>query len=344
MVHYPLLFRALRKRKDGSMVSPPHKAICAYKLSLVLALLISLLGESRRALAQPLKEIRIGSSNISVTNICTYYARDRKFFEREGLDVKIIIVKTEAAIPAVVAGNLDYTTLSTSSIEATLRGMPLRLVAVTNQQPLVGLVVREGIKQVTDLKGKKLSVSSFGGATYGAALYLLKSHGLRPKEDVAILATGTNVARIAALKQEAVDAVLISAPDDIRIAKEGFKILVDVGTTYKLLWGGVSTTLTKIRENPAEVKRVVRAVVRATRSITEPQNKDDVISYISAFFKLDRTSSDEFYRRLVPSLSPTGMVDRDKIKLVIDSAVERGLTDKPLDPDVVVDFSFVKDL
>ena len=38
------------------------------------------------------------------------------------------------------------------------------------------------------------------------------------------------------------------------------------------------------------------------------------------------------------------MVDRDKIQLVIDSAVERGLTDKPLDPDMVVDFTFAKEL
>jgi hypothetical protein len=46
----------------------------------------------------------------------------------------------------------------------------------------------------------------------------------------------------------------------------------------------------------------------------------------------------------VPSLNPSGIVDRDKIKLVIDSAVERGLTDKPLDPDAVSDFSIVRQL
>ncbi len=78
--------------------------------------------------------------------------------------------------------------------------------------------------------------------------------------------------------------------------------------------------------------------------MTEPQNKNDVINYIVTFFKLDKKSVEDFYAKLVPSLSPTGMVDRDKIKLVIDSAVERGLTDKPLDPEMVVDFSFVKDL
>ena len=66
---------------------------------------------SHSAAAQSLKEIRIGSSNISVTNVCAFYARDRKFFEAEGFDAKIIIVKTEAALAALAAGDLDYSTL-----------------------------------------------------------------------------------------------------------------------------------------------------------------------------------------------------------------------------------------
>jgi hypothetical protein len=88
----------------------------------------------------------------------------------------------------------------------------------------------------------------------------------------------------------------------------------------------------------------VRAILRATRAITEPQNKNDVTGWIGKFFKLDGKMSDEFYRRLVPSLNPSGIVERDKIKMVIDSALERGLTDKPLDPDAVVDFSITKAL
>ncbi len=294
--------------------------------------------------AQPLKEIRIGSSDITVSNLCTFYARDRKFFEAEGMDVKIIIVKTEAALAALGVGELDYSTLSTSSIEATLKGMPLRLIAVTNRQPLLGLLVRKGINSVSELRGKKLSISSFGGAIYGAAVYLLKNHGLKPKEDVTILVGGSNSARAAALKQGAVDAALLSSPDDIRAAGEGFRILLDVGSDYRLPWGGVSTTTGKIRGSPPEVEKVLRAVLRATRAITELRNKDEVTSWIGKFFKLDRAMAEEFYRRLVPSLNPGGITERDKIKLVIDNAVERGLTDKPLDPDAVVDFSIAKQL
>jgi hypothetical protein len=54
--------------------------------------------------------------------------------------------------------------------------------------------------------------------------------------------------------------------------------------------------------------------------------------------------TDEFYRRLVPSLNPSGVVERDKVKLIVDSAIERGLTDKPMDPDAVSDFSIARQM
>lgn len=171
---------------------------------------------------------------------------------------------------------------------------------------------------------------------------IVRNFGLRSQQDVTILASGGNVARIAALKQGAVDAALISSPDDIRAMREGFKILLDAGTYFRLPFGGISTTVANIRKNPAEVGRVVRAVVRAVQAMADPRNRDSVITYLVNFFKLERADATEFYTRLIPSLSPTGIVDRDKINLVIDSAVERGLTQKPLDPDHVVDFSFAK--
>src|SRR6266850_4164327 len=313
-------------------------------VSVVMLVIFGIVVFSPLATAQPFKEIRIGSSNISYTNFSTFYARDRKFFEKEGLSPKIIVIKTEAALPAMATGQLDYTTLTTSTIEAALMGMPLRLVAVANQQPLWGVVVSKGITRVSDLKNKKLGVSSYGGAAYGAALAVLKAYGLEPKKDVTILATGDNMSRIAALKHGFVDAALIAAPGDIKVAEEGYPILLDAGTIYKLPMGGVSASLAKIQGNRDEVRKVVGAVVRASKSITDPQNKEDVVNYIRTFFKLDRGAAVEFYQRIVPSLSSTGIVDRDKIKLVIDSAIERGLTDKPLDPDAVTDFSMARQL
>ncbi len=311
----------------------------------VFLFLISAVFSSAFPATQPLQEIRIASSTtVSFTNLSTFYARDRGFFEKEGLDINIIVVQTNAALAALVTGNVDYTTLSTSAIEAALKGMPVRLVAVTSQQPVWGLVVRKGISNVAELKGKKVAVSSYGGTSYAAMLYVLKHYGVNPK-DVTILATGETAARIAALKNGSVEAAIIAAPGDMKAVMLGdFKILLDVGPIYKLPMGGISTSLKKIKENPAEVQKVVRAVVRATRFIMDRRNKDEVLTYLAGAFKLEKNAAEELYRRVVPSFSPTGMVDGDKIKLVIDSAVERGVINKAVEPDAVVDFSFAKEV
>jgi ABC-type nitrate/sulfonate/bicarbonate transport system substrate-binding protein len=314
------------------------------KLSIVTAALLLLIASPQGGSAQALQEIRIGSSVIGFSSLMSYFARDRKFFEREGLDAKIIYAQTNVVLAALTAGNFDYTNLATSAVEATLRGMPLRLIAVTNAEPLWGIVVRKGITQVSDLKGKKLGVSSFGGTSYSAALYVLKHFGLRPKEDVVILATGGTTERIAALKQTSIDAAVIPAPGDMKAEQEGFKILMDAGSVYKLPNGGMSTTVTKIKQNPAEVRRVVRALVLATKFFVEPQNKAEVTKYLTRVFNLDPASTEEFYRRFVPSLSTTGMVEMDKIKLIVDGALDRGLINKPVEPETLVDFSFAKGL
>jgi ABC-type nitrate/sulfonate/bicarbonate transport system substrate-binding protein len=325
------MFRRLKK--EGSAV----------QFISTLAVLVIALSDLRFAEAQALKEIRIGTSDVTSTNFSIYYAKDRKFFEREGLDPKMIIVKTEAILAALSAGELGYTTFSTSAVEAALVGMPFRLIAVANEQPVWGLMVPKGVNQVSDLKGKKIGVSSFGGTIYSGAVYVLKHFGLTTK-DVTFLAIGNTLTRVAALKNGAIDAAVIAAPGDILAAKEGFKILLDVGSVYRAPMGGVSTTVSRIHDDPAEVKKVVRAVVGASRAIKNPQNREDVVSYIGTLFRLDRASAEEFYRRLLPSLSTSGVVDRDKIKLVIDSAVERGLTSNPPDADKLVDFSFAREL
>src|SRR5690349_18220432 len=126
-------------------------------LAMTVAVL-SIVFLSHSAAAQSLKEIRVGSSTITVTNRVSFYGRDKKFKQAEGFDAKMLVIKTEAAVAAMVTGELDYATFSTSSIEATLKGIPLRPLAVTNLYPLQGLVVRKGISSVADLRSKKMSV------------------------------------------------------------------------------------------------------------------------------------------------------------------------------------------
>jgi hypothetical protein len=76
----------------------------------------------------------------------------------------------------------------------------------------------------------------------------------------------------------------------------------------------------------------------------DPQNKPEVTKYISRVFNLNPASTEQFYGRFVSTLSRTGKVEMDKIKLIVDDALERGIISKPVDPETLVDYSFAKGL
>ena len=80
----------------------------AVPLVSIIAVLIFSLGNLPAAGAQALKEIRIGSSDVTSTNFSIYYAKDRRFFAKEGLDPKMIMVKAEAILAALSAGELGH--------------------------------------------------------------------------------------------------------------------------------------------------------------------------------------------------------------------------------------------
>ena len=72
-------------------------------LSLSGLVLMFIVAFPRCATAQALQEIRIGSSVIGFSSLMSYFARDLKFFEKEGFDGKIIYAQT-VVLAALTAG------------------------------------------------------------------------------------------------------------------------------------------------------------------------------------------------------------------------------------------------
>jgi len=62
-----------------------------YSLFFILGVLIVLSAEPGLVLSQTLKEIRIVSSSVSTSNMPTFYARERRFFEHEGFDPEKVV-------------------------------------------------------------------------------------------------------------------------------------------------------------------------------------------------------------------------------------------------------------
>src|SRR5437870_5013050 len=206
--------------------------------------------------------ILVSAPSKSLTWFPAHLTREKGFYRAEGLDVDFVVMKPQVALQALISGDVDYTTALGSTVRAGVRGLPLRVVMTIADKPLFALMVRPEINSVEELKGKLLGISSFGASSDTLGRAILRRYKLTPNQDVKILALGGGTNRLAAMKSGAIDAALIEAPYNVMLERYGFRKILFVGDLIPSPLAGFGTTLEKIRKQPDEIQRLVRATLR----------------------------------------------------------------------------------
>jgi ABC-type nitrate/sulfonate/bicarbonate transport system substrate-binding protein len=114
-----------------------------------------------------------------------------------------------------------------------------------------------------------------------------------------------------------IQAAMLTPPYDSMMEKKGFRRLVFVGDVLDYPQGGLATTDKKLQENPAQVRRVVRTMVRSLIRIR--QDCDDLIPYIAKRWKMDTEFAASSYDAMLKAYSPNGSTSTQSIQSVIDS-------------------------
>ena len=96
---------------------------------------------------------------------------------------------------ALIAGNVDFTSVPTAAITAALRGAPLRVLFTSFDKPLFWLYAKPEIRDLKGLKGKIGQGTSGLGATETLLREFLRKQGLEVGRDVTLLNTGADAAR-----------------------------------------------------------------------------------------------------------------------------------------------------
>lgn len=129
-----------------------------------------------------------------------FIAKEAKIFEKNGLDVEIIrIGGGSRVIQAMLAGEIKVAHGSSPAVvEANLAGADLVIIASTVNVATFRMMVAPNIKSPSDLKGRKIGISRFGGQTDTLTRHLLERWRVDPK-DVALLQTGGGAETAAAM-------------------------------------------------------------------------------------------------------------------------------------------------
>jgi NitT/TauT family transport system substrate-binding protein len=313
------------------------------KLSLG-SLLVMVFCFSTDVQAQALKKVRMGSSSTNVSFLAIYAALHRGFFRDEGLDLEIIFMPANLASTAVLNGDLDYNGAVTGTIGAAVHGQPMKVLLFTVSKPLLFLVSKKEIKDPKQLRGKKIAGSSPGGSATLIAEKVLKHYGLEPGRDVSVLPMGGSAAsRYAVLETGVVDASFLSVPENIIAVEKGYNELIFAGDIVEFPQNGFGTSEKKIRENPDEVYRMVRATLRGLQFVWDKANQEAVTNILMKQWKVnDRKMAGEMARQVNRVLTKDATVKPESVQVLIDLARESAKISKPVTVAQVVDFSFVE--
>ena len=101
----------------------------------------------------------IGISTPGLYELPTEIAQRKGFYRDEGLEVRKVVVRTNLQAAALIAGELDYSTVSGNIARASIQGLPVKGVMGWFDRPLHILIAKPGFKRLTDFKGKKIGVS-----------------------------------------------------------------------------------------------------------------------------------------------------------------------------------------
>jgi ABC-type nitrate/sulfonate/bicarbonate transport system substrate-binding protein len=282
----------------------------------------------------------VSAPSKSLTWFPAALAKERGFFRDEGLDVDFVIMNPRLALQAVISGDVAYTTALGSTIRAAFRGIPLRVVLTICEKPHFALIAQPGITSMDKLKGKVLGISSFGASSDTMARAVLNKYKLAPGQDVKILAVGGGLNRLAALKSGAIDATLIEAPYNIMLEREGFSRILFVGDIVPSPIAGFGTTVERIQKQSGEIRKLVRATLRATQFAKS--NREESVRSIAKWTAMELPLAQGSYDMAVATWSASGIPGAEALRATMEEVQKELKLERAPDPLQAFDWSFVK--
>lgn len=194
-----------------------------------------------------------------------FVAIEKGYYAREGIEVEIIKAGGGTATPALISGQVHFSTSSASALSAILRGAPVKIVMTLLDRPMYELwSTSPEIASLQDLEGKAVGVNSRGDTMEIAVRLVLEAQGIDPSS-VSYTPLGYGPARRASIASGSLPAAVV-ALGDVQILKEtgalaNGHLLSDIYDEVSMAYGGIAANNELLEGNPGLVKRFLKATL-----------------------------------------------------------------------------------
>jgi sulfonate transport system substrate-binding protein len=292
--------------------------------------------------ASGLETVNLALTNRNFQMALYPIAQERGYMREEGIDVKLILVRSELSIQAMIAGSFQFSMAGTMGLVNVAKGgAPLKVILATNDKVLSWILSKPELTSLKELKGKRVAVSGVTSATTIMAKQVLAKHGLNVDRDLSLINTGGTGNSIRALMAGSVDAMVASAGERYAGRPGGFRELVFVGDEVKNSWGTMATTDQLIQEKPKLVAGILKASLKALRFIHK--EREATIAIAMKFAGLDKYLATQMYDDLVGTFTQNGIVDEETQRNDIEVIRQITKTTEPIPIQRAYDFRFARE-
>jgi NitT/TauT family transport system substrate-binding protein len=225
--------------------------------------------------AKELTKIQLNKST-SLCGIPTLVAYENGYFAEEGYDVELITADSETRKLGLNNGTLPLANWDYAYFPSIENGLGIVVVDGLHRGCITIIVPENSsIKNVQDLRGKKIAIEELGGTEAQVAIVWLETNGIKAaaNEEAELIPYGDGNLEIAAALKGEVDAAAIWDPiGAIAVKTQGFRKIFDLNETEPFAGRYCCFLMasTKIlNENPEEIAALLRAFHKAQNWIND---------------------------------------------------------------------------
>jgi NitT/TauT family transport system substrate-binding protein len=194
-------------------------------------------------------------------------AHDSGIFRKHGLLVELIAVGSSTrGIAAMVSGDLDILAGGGSSgVTSQLQGYTdMALFGNVIQRFLFSVMVQPAITDASQLRGKRMGVTRFGGTLDFVARQYIKHNGMEPGKDVTFVQIGAMPDIVVAVLTGAIESGVVGIPQNFLAKKQGLRELADLSeSSSRYALAAFVAKRSFLTESHERVVRFIKAQVEA---------------------------------------------------------------------------------
>ena len=294
------------------------------------------------AATRDLERVRIGYSVGGLIPFPLIVAKENRFFEQAGLDVELINIPPTIAVTALISGDIQYVIFAGTTLNAAVRGLPVKLVMVYNDRPLFSLMSKPDIRSIKELKGKVLGVATLTSGESFLSRRLLKDAGIDVEKEITLRVIGNTPDRLQALRAGVVDATTLTTPVDIHAERLGLRKLAFMGDTLESINGGFGVSERWLQQRPDQIKKMIAVAFRGMAHARAQRN--DSIALIMSRWKLERDVAEKAFDSTIKTWSENGMASDQALQAGIDESLKVSNSKQTVPSSRVADFTLVREV